>query len=163
MIKKPPILLLFLLVISVHFLKFFFHKQNNLNLSEISCLIIIMFTVAAFEELLFRGLFLNELIKIINPIYGIIVSSFLFTLFHIEAQPLATFPLIFFYGVSFGFLRYMGVSLIYLIVLHFVENLFIYLLMPSISSIYNWIYLETIFMFIIMLFVIYFYKLNVVK
>jgi membrane protease YdiL (CAAX protease family) len=75
--------------------------------------------VALFEEYAFRGLLHAELQKQLSPIPMAMVVSLLFTVFHIQAQALRFWGPIFLIGVILTNLRFNGMSLWWLVVIHF--------------------------------------------
>lgn len=79
--------------------------------------------VALFEELLFRGGLLQSLKERHGNFIAIWISSFLFTIFHIQAQEFHGWPFIFMSGLFWAGLRiYQRVSLVWLIVIHWVVD-----------------------------------------
>lgn len=79
----------------------------------------IVVTPAIFEEVFFRKFLLNELVKRINPLLAIIVTSFVFSIVHFN--PIHLFQL-FAFGFILGLLAYRTGNIIYSILLHFLNN-----------------------------------------
>jgi len=74
--------------------------------------------VGCWEEILYRGVFFNAIREWKGPKAAIWGSSFLFTIMHIQAQPVAHWPSIFLFGMVAALLRLRGVGLIPLITMH---------------------------------------------
>ena len=82
-------------------------------------LIVIVFVAGIAEELFFRGLLLRGLLRSINPIVALVISSALFSILHLNwAQIPGTFLL----GFGFGLLVYVTGSIIPAIVAHMANN-----------------------------------------
>ena len=76
------------------------------------------FIVALFEELLFRGLFLKALAELWGERVGLWGSAFLFTVYHIQAQPLEAWGMLFLAGAYLALMRLAGVGLWWCIFTH---------------------------------------------
>jgi membrane protease YdiL (CAAX protease family) len=74
--------------------------------------------VGAFEEYAFRGPLLFAFQQRMPILTATLLSSALFTVFHIQAQPLEWWLEIFFAGVVFASIRLRGVSLVWLALIH---------------------------------------------
>ena len=74
--------------------------------------------VALFEEALFRGLLFNALYDLGGRHTAIYLSAALFTVCHVQAQPIQVWPAIFAMGVLYGVLRWQGVGLVWLVASH---------------------------------------------
>ena len=62
---------------------------------------------------------------------ALVVSALIFMIFHVQAQPLYTWPHLFAAGIQYGALRLMGVSLVWLIIAHAAYDTFIFYLESS--------------------------------
>jgi len=100
---------------------FIFQRSIEFTLTggELALLTISTAFVAVFEETQFRGVLLNAIRDWRGASAAIWISSLIFTLFHIQAQPFRSWPMIFIFGVLFALLRVHGVSLLWLIGIHF--------------------------------------------
>jgi membrane protease YdiL (CAAX protease family) len=76
------------------------------------------FVVGSVEEVLFRGALLNALRDWKGDLAALWASSFLFTIYHVQAQPYAGWPGIFMIGFVMALLRLNGVSILWLILIH---------------------------------------------
>jgi membrane protease YdiL (CAAX protease family) len=76
------------------------------------------FVVGFFEEALFRGGFFDSLNGMLGSKSAVWFSSFLFMIFHIQAQDVTLFPGIFIFGIICALLRRDGVSLFLLSLIH---------------------------------------------
>lgn len=74
--------------------------------------------VAFFEETCFRGVLFQSLKERLSPLKAAAVSSLIFTVYHLQAQPLTTWPGIFLVGFSFCAAYYRGAGLIWLVLAH---------------------------------------------
>ncbi|MEQ1677104.1 MAG: CPBP family intramembrane glutamic endopeptidase, partial [Chitinophagaceae bacterium] len=74
--------------------------------------------VALFEEYLFRGVLFTAFQKYMSPLKTLLLTSFLFMVYHYQAQPLVGWPYLFIMGVLFGNFRLRGTGLCRLILLH---------------------------------------------
>jgi len=74
--------------------------------------------VGCWEEILYRGVFFNAIREWKGAKAAVWGSSFLFTIMHIQAQPIAHWPSIFLFGMVAALLRLRGVGLIPLIAIH---------------------------------------------
>ncbi len=75
--------------------------------------------VALFEETLFRGAFLPALRDWKGERFAIFGSSIVFTVLHVQAQPVWQWPWLFCHGMLDASLRASGMGLPWLIVMHF--------------------------------------------
>jgi membrane protease YdiL (CAAX protease family) len=89
------------------------HPGPVLIVLAVSCLI-----VALYEETLFRGLLFNALYDLGGRDPAIWLSAALFTVYHVQAQPIISWPAIFTMGLLYGVLRWQGVGLMWLIASH---------------------------------------------
>lgn len=90
------------------------------DISEISSFIIAVIAAPIFEELIFRGIILDGLLKKYSPIKSILISSFLFGAFHLNPwQFVGAFIL----GSFSGWIYYKTQSLSLSIIIHAVANL----------------------------------------
>jgi len=81
------------------------------------------FFVGLFEEVLFRGVLLNALHDWKGNFCAVWLSSLIFMSYHIQAQPLDSWPAVLFIGLLFAMLRiYQNVSLYWLIVIHGIHD-----------------------------------------
>ena len=86
-----------------------------------SAVIVAIFTtpvVGLFEEYAWRGVILEALLATRSRLSAIALSSLLFTVYHVEAQPLFAWPAIFLTGVVLGNYRIRGLSLFWLAGIH---------------------------------------------
>jgi len=74
--------------------------------------------VGLFEEYAFRGPLLMDLARRISVTKAVFLSAFLFTIYHFQAQGLTSWPAIFLTGLTFAGLRFQGVSLTCLVLIH---------------------------------------------
>lgn len=79
--------------------------------------------VVLFEEYAFRGPLLTRLCQQLNPPMGILLTSLLFTVFHLQAQPFSDWGEIFFVGFILANLRIKGLSLGGLALIHFLVDM----------------------------------------
>jgi membrane protease YdiL (CAAX protease family) len=76
-------------------------------------------TPAVCEELLFRGYIQTRLTQAFHPIFGILIASFLFAIFHMDfVHVIAVFPM----GVFLGWVSWRSGSLFPAMMGHFVNN-----------------------------------------
>ncbi len=82
--------------------------------------------IAISEELVFRGYILNNLMQSCNKWIALIISSLLFTIFHLNNPGISTIPLatLFFGGILFGVNYIYTKNLWFAVLLHFSWNLF---------------------------------------
>ena len=97
-------------------------------------LLLFSVTPAICEELLFRGLIFGSLKKKMNPKYAIIFSGILFGIFHIYPGKILTTAML---GMFFAFSLQKTKSLVMPMLLHFLNNSYIFLLMPFIAKFEN--------------------------
>ena len=118
-------------IISGLFLSLFVEESDSLrNMNEIfrdhgtngfflPLAFMIGVTPALCEELLFRGYIQQRLTRSFRPLWGIVISSFLFAAFHMDwVHVLAVFPL----GLFLGWATWRSGSLLPAMVGHFVNN-----------------------------------------
>ncbi|MBL0350196.1 MAG: CPBP family intramembrane metalloprotease [Elusimicrobia bacterium] len=74
--------------------------------------------VGLFEEYLFRGALLSGLVRQLPLPWAIVISSLIFTVYHVQAQSLIGWPGIFLVGIVFANLRVLGFGLLSLSILH---------------------------------------------
>jgi len=74
--------------------------------------------VACFEETCFRGLLFQSLMERMTPFKAALLGTLIFTVFHIQAQPITAWPMIFLVGFSLCAAYYRGAGLIWLILVH---------------------------------------------
>jgi membrane protease YdiL (CAAX protease family) len=86
--------------------------------SALFILAVSSFIVAAMEETLFRGVLFNALSEWGDQRDAIWLSSALFTVYHVQAQPLWSWPALFLYGIAAAVFRGRGVGLPWLILQH---------------------------------------------
>jgi membrane protease YdiL (CAAX protease family) len=87
--------------------------------------------VGLFEEYLFRGALLTGLLRSYPVLSSIFVSSAIFTVYHLQAQPLRSWPGIFLAGLVFANLRLLGLGLLGLSLLHGVIDWSFFLFTPT--------------------------------
>ena len=80
------------------------------------------FMVGFFEEILFRGVLLNALRDWKGSLIALWGSTFVFTVYHIQAQPYHAWPGIFTVGFVLALLRLNNVSMLWLILFHGVND-----------------------------------------
>ncbi|GMR22479.1 MAG: hypothetical protein BMS9Abin37_0833 [Acidobacteriota bacterium] len=90
----------------------------HLGVSALIVLTLSSVLVACWEEILYRGVFVNAIGDWKGARAAVWGSSFLFTIMHIQAQPLSGWPSIFLCGVLFALMRVRGVGLPWLILSH---------------------------------------------
>ncbi|MCK9211753.1 MAG: CPBP family intramembrane metalloprotease [Ignavibacteriaceae bacterium] len=94
--------------------------MSNFKSTGLSIIIIYgIVLVPLLEEILFRGMFLGDFIKLYSPIKAILYSSILFALIHINPSQMLT---AFLGGLFLGFVYYKTNNLLPCIVLHSVIN-----------------------------------------
>ena len=98
----------------------FLTYQNNFKLPacEFFLFVLSSFIVGFFEEILFRGLWLKVLGGWRSPFCAAWVSSLIFTVYHYQAQAMYGWPVIFFTGLLWAYMRLAGVSLWWLMLIH---------------------------------------------
>jgi len=89
--------------------------------------------VGAFEEYAFRGPLLYALRQRLSLFTTIVLSNVVFAIYHVQAQPTGFWVAIFLTGVIYANLRFRGVSLGWLALIHGVIDAF-YFLFPGSSS-----------------------------
>lgn len=83
--------------------------------------------VALWEEILYRGVFLNALRDWVSTKVAVLGSSILFAVMHIQAQPIVGWPSIFLTGMLFALMRVRGVALTWLIAIHWIIDSIVFL------------------------------------
>lgn len=91
---------------------------HGLSASTLTLLTASSVLVGCWEELLFRGVFFNAIREWKGAKAAAWGSSVLFTVMHIQAQPLYGWPAIFLCGMLFALLRLRGVGLLWLMAYH---------------------------------------------
>jgi membrane protease YdiL (CAAX protease family) len=86
---------------------------------QILIAILVMFSAPFFEEIFFRGLFLQSLEQKLSPVIACVVSGLMFGLFHMN---FVSIFLIAFFGIHLAFLMQKTRSVITTIVVHFIFN-----------------------------------------
>lgn len=76
-----------------------------------------------FEEVLFRGIFFTKIREYMGVNLSILISTALYTLLYIGAQPTYLLPINFLYGFILGSIRARGRSIWIVILIHFVHSL----------------------------------------
>lgn len=92
--------------------------ENGLGIPALLVLAASSVLVGAWEEILYRGVLLNGIRDWKGTQAAIWGSSFLFTIMHVQAQPVLHWPSLFLCGVLFAVMRAQGVGLIWLIAVH---------------------------------------------
>jgi membrane protease YdiL (CAAX protease family) len=93
-------------------------ESYGLEVSELAVLAASSFVVAIFEELMFRGVLYNALEGWRGRGTAVWGSTFVFMVFHVQAQDPSHFPAIFLTGLLWAIMRFQGVSLYWLILAH---------------------------------------------
>jgi len=88
--------------------------------------------VGLFEEYAFRGPLLFALRQRLSLFSTIAVSNVLFAAYHVQAEPVRFWPVIFLTGVIYANLRFRGLSLGWLAIIHGVTDAF-YFVFPDIN------------------------------
>jgi membrane protease YdiL (CAAX protease family) len=83
--------------------------------------------VGAFEECAWRGVVLEALRARRSTFTAIVLSSLLFTLYHVQAQPFSAWPAIFLIGVVLANYRIRGLSIFWLAIIHTVVDTAVFL------------------------------------
>jgi membrane protease YdiL (CAAX protease family) len=91
--------------------------------SMVAALLFTTVPVALFEEYAFRGPLLTGLCQRSSPLMGILLTSGIFAVFHLQAQPLSHWGRIFLIGVILANLRVKGLSLGWLAATHFLLDI----------------------------------------
>jgi uncharacterized protein len=89
----------------------------------ISAFILLVIAAPVLEELIFRGIILEGLIRNYSPLKSILISSFLFGLVHLNPWQFVTG---FFIGIFIGWIYYKTRSLTFAIIIHASANLIAY-------------------------------------
>ncbi|MCB0367751.1 MAG: CPBP family intramembrane metalloprotease [Bdellovibrionaceae bacterium] len=116
--------------------------------SQIAMLIISSFVVGFFEEFLFRGLAYIALSKQYSPTAAIWISSLIFMIYHVQAQPYYHFPELFAYGLVYAGARSIGISIVWLSLLHGIDDSLVLLLARPYPG-FNMAYYEKIFYLVV--------------
>jgi membrane protease YdiL (CAAX protease family) len=93
-------------------------QENALGAATVWVLAGSSVLVGLWEEILFRGVLLNAIRDWKGTRAAIVGSSFLFTIMHVQAQPLASWPALLLAGLVFAALRVQGVGLWWLVAGH---------------------------------------------
>lgn len=88
-------------------------------------LLAVVIAAPVLEELIFRGIMLDGLLKKYSPFTAILVSSFFFALIHLNPWQFVTAMIV---GMVIGWVYYHTRSLSLAILMHMVNNLFVTLL-----------------------------------
>ncbi|TKG96159.1 CPBP family intramembrane metalloprotease [Puteibacter caeruleilacunae] len=128
----------------------------------------VIFVAPLVEELIFRGIILDGLLKKYSPVFAIFFSGLLFALAHFNPWQIVT---AFALGVFSGWMYYKTKSLLPCILIHFTANFTAYLLQYKISvdisliegSDPGVISLKLIFPFFILILVLFFALMNLDK
>ncbi len=99
---------------------------NLANLNIVFSFITIAFFPSIIEELIFRGIIQRGLVNKYNVKKGIIVSSILFAVIHLNPNQIVP---IFLLSLIIGYVYYRTNNLIYPILIHFFNNLFVWILL----------------------------------
>jgi len=83
--------------------------------------------VALCEETLFRGVIFKSLYDISGAAWALWGSSALFAIYHVQAQPLVSWPATLMIGLFLAVLRWQGVGLVWLVLSHAVADGVFYL------------------------------------
>lgn len=141
--RKIAIVWVFVLLSFI--IRFFFLDIASDPIDSLLLAFLSSFVVGFFEEALFRGAIFDTL----NSEYGVkkalFWSSVIFTIYHVQAQPISAMPLIFVFSLLFGLLRADGVSLFLLSVLHAVYDCFVLVWGPGEGVWIQWSIFEVIF------------------
>jgi membrane protease YdiL (CAAX protease family) len=99
---------------------YYFSSGNGARFGpfEISVGFLTSLVVGGFEEYAFRGPLFSILRERTSTTAAIFMSSVLFMLFHVQAQPIEFWPIIFLMGIVFGSLRVRGMSIFWLSSIH---------------------------------------------
>jgi len=87
------------------------------------------------EELVFRGVFQNNAVKLFGAKTGLIAVSAVFAVLHIGWFNLLDVFLVFFIGLFFGVLMFKTGSLVGVSLSHGLTNVFLFLVLPSVNLI----------------------------
>ena len=120
----------FLIMASAYLFLYFTGEINfegyNFNYEKILLSIVLFAGISLFEEIIFRGYLLKNLLESFNPLVALFISSILFSLIHGSNPNVTTIGLIniflagFFLGVSYVFTK----NLWFPVALHFSWNFF---------------------------------------
>ncbi len=93
-------------------------QENGFGIPALLVLVASSVLVGFWEEILYRGVLLNAIRDWKGERAAIWGSSFLFTIMHVQAQPVVHWPSIFLSGVLFAVMRVQGVGLFWIIAVH---------------------------------------------
>lgn len=96
--------------------------NDSKTINLLSATIFYCLLPAIFEEMFFRGLIYDKLIKIYSPNKTIVITSFLFYMAHLIEAPPLTFIWIFPIGLFFGYVKSKYKNIGYSIASHFLFN-----------------------------------------
>ena len=124
-----PAALIFVLYFVLLWLPVFWLRTTPVNLGASALIVLTLssFLVAGWEEILYRGVFVNAIADWKGSRAAVWGSSFLFTIMHIQAQPLSGWPSIFLCGMLFALMRVQGVGLPWLILSHAVFDSLVFI------------------------------------
>lgn len=94
-------------------------------------LIIFSLTPALCEEFLFRGLIFGSLKNRMNVKWAIVISGLLFGFFHIYSGKILTTAIL---GMLFAYVAHKTNSLLMPMILHFINNLYVFILIQNIEK-----------------------------
>lgn len=98
----------------------FLHSQHlSFTNSQLMMFVTGSLIVAIFEEISFRGGIYQALSDWLGASWAIVVSTLLFVVFHVQAQPIHELPQLIGFGLIVALLRSKGVSIWWTILLHF--------------------------------------------
>ena len=89
-----------------------------------------VFFVAMGEEILFRALVQNDLVRALGWKQGIILASLLFAVMHLTWRSIPELVFVFFVGLLLGYVYHRTKSLTAPIVMHGIGNTFLVAIMP---------------------------------
>jgi membrane protease YdiL (CAAX protease family) len=101
-------------------------ESNAYPLRILAVLSLSSIIVALHEETLFRGVLFNALRDVGGGQWAIWAPTALFTVYHVQAQPIEGWPSIFASGLLLVVLRWQGVGLVWLVLSHAVGDSIIY-------------------------------------
>lgn len=111
--------------------------------------------VGVFEEYAFRGPLLFALRQRLSLLSTVVLSSVLFAIYHVQAQPLRSWVAIFLTGVIYANLRFRGLSLGWLAVIHGVTDAFFFAfpdMNPSMFGFYGLVLQTGLLAYVVMTF-----------
>lgn len=136
--KIKSLFLICILLICMLLARSFFYGRFDYSGNSLIIVILNSFVVGFFEETLFRGAIFESLKKWIGSNGAAFWSSVLFMIYHVQAQNLIEFPLIFLLGLLFAILKGEGFSLINLALLHAIFDSVALIWIPSSQSKLIW-------------------------